>query len=97
MGLLDYRPNFRPTEGTPNDGAGEVKAEGKEPTPIQWRTLKEFETAGAKVAWGTADDIIPVIERWLKMQANGGPVHFHERDPHATAQQPRQMSGGRGG
>src|SRR5262249_23105131 len=63
----------------------EVKAEGEEPTVLQWRTLRETEDAGGKVAWGTAADIIRVIGTWLDRQARGGPVDWPETDPHATA------------
>ena len=61
----------------------ETKKPGAKPTPMQWKTLREFEAAGAKIAWGTADDIIPIITRWLDRQHNGGPVHTHETSPHA--------------
>lgn len=78
--------------------AVEVKKPGARPTPIQWRTLAEWQAAGAKIAWGTADDIIPIIERWLAYQAHGGAIHETEQSPNATIQQgARQMSGGRGG
>ena len=63
----------------------EVKAEKQYPTVLQWRTLREAEDAGAKIAWGTAADIIRVISRWLDRQAKGGPVHYIEHDPHALA------------
>lgn len=76
----------------------EVKRPGKELTPLQWKTLRETEQAGGRVAWGTADDIIPVIKRWLDRQARGRWMQEFETDPHATAQQgARQISGGRGG
>jgi hypothetical protein len=75
----------------------EVKKPGEEPTALQWKTLRETEEAGGKVAWGTADDIIPVINRWLRWCAFGGVTNYVETDPHATAQQSRQISGGRGG
>ena len=64
----------------------ETKAPGEEPTVLQWRTLREAEDAGAKIAWGTAADIIRVISRWLDRQAKGGPVHYVEHDPHAMVQ-----------
>ena len=75
----------------------EGKRPGAEPTPIQWSTLRQFEESGARVAWGTADDIIPVIERWMRYRAFGGHVAQTDTDPHATGQQGRQISGGRGG
>lgn len=75
----------------------EVKRPGERPTALQWRTLAQWQAAGARIAWGTADDIIPIIERWLAYQAHGGAVHETEQSPNATAQQPRQIPGGRGG
>jgi hypothetical protein len=36
----------------------EVKREGKEPTPIQWRRIEEVEAAGGFAFWGTAAKII---------------------------------------
>lgn len=36
----------------------EVKREGKEPTPIQWRRIQEVEAAGGFAFWGTAKKVI---------------------------------------
>ncbi len=44
----------------------EVKREGKEPTPIQWRRIREIEAAGGKAFWGTASKVIPEFEEWIK-------------------------------
>lgn len=44
----------------------EVKREGKEPTPIQWRRMSEVEAAGGKAFWGTAAKVIPEFEEWVK-------------------------------
>jgi len=62
----------------------EVKREGKEPTAIQNRRMQEILDAGGLVAWGTADDIIPVIDRWLRKRAFGGYVNETETDVHAA-------------
>lgn len=43
----------------------EVKREGKEPTPIQWRRIREIEQAGGKTFWGTAAKVIPEFEAWI--------------------------------
>lgn len=43
----------------------ELKKPGAEPTPQQYRTLKEAACADAQVVWGTADTIIAAIETWL--------------------------------
>ena len=52
----------------------EVKREGKEPTPSQWRRMREVEAAGGQAMWGTAAKVIPEIEAWLKKFAFGGPL-----------------------
>lgn len=44
----------------------EVKREGKEPTPIQWRRMREIEAAGGKAFWGTASKVIPEFEEWIR-------------------------------
>lgn len=43
----------------------EVKREGKEPTPIQWRRMAEVENAGGKPFWGTAAKVISEFETWI--------------------------------
>ncbi len=43
----------------------EVKREGKEPTTIQERRMKEIRLAGGQVIWGTAQKVI------LEMQTAG--------------------------
>lgn len=43
----------------------EVKREGKEPTAIQWRRIKEIEEAGGKAFWGTAEKVIGEFEQWI--------------------------------
>ena len=40
----------------------EVKREGKEPTAIQWRRMKEVTDAGGKAFWGTAAKVIPELK-----------------------------------
>jgi hypothetical protein len=44
----------------------EVKREGKEPTPIQYRRMAEVEAAGGKAFWGTASKVIPEFEVWIR-------------------------------
>lgn len=44
----------------------EVKREGKEPTPLQWKRIREIEAAGGKAFWGTAARVIPEIEQWIE-------------------------------
>lgn len=76
----------------------EVKREGKEPTPIQNNRMKEIVENGGKVAWGTAANIIPVIDYWLRVRAFGGAINDVNLNPYAgPVQQSRQISGGRGG
>jgi Holliday junction resolvase len=66
----------------------EVKREGKDPTPIQNRRMREIIENGGRVAWGTASDIIPVVQRWLTKRAFGG--SFDEvQDVHAAPMVPR--------
>jgi hypothetical protein len=43
----------------------EVKREGKEPTAIQDRRMKEMEAAGGQTFWGTAAKIISEFDEWL--------------------------------
>lgn len=43
----------------------EVKREGKEPTPIQQRRMREIEAVGGKTFWGTAARVIPLFEEWI--------------------------------
>lgn len=52
----------------------ELKKPGAEPTPAQYRTLKEAAVADCQVCWGTADVIIAAIEAWMRRRANGGLV-----------------------
>lgn len=40
----------------------EVKREGKEPTAIQERRMKEIRLAGGQVFWGTAQKVIPEMQ-----------------------------------
>lgn len=42
----------------------EVKREGKEPTALQWKRLREVKAAGGLATWGTARMIIAAIEKW---------------------------------
>lgn len=42
----------------------EVKREGKEPTPLQNKHLKEIEAAGGMTSWGVAAKVIHEIETW---------------------------------
>lgn len=44
----------------------EVKREGKEPTPIQWRRMREVEAAGGETFWGTAAKVVPEFEEWIR-------------------------------
>lgn len=44
----------------------EVKREGKEPTPIQWKRMREIEAAGGKTFWGVAEKVIREFEEWIK-------------------------------
>jgi hypothetical protein len=48
----------------------ETKRPGEEPTPRQWRTLREWEKSGACIAWGTATKIIAEIKVWLTYKAS---------------------------
>ncbi len=43
----------------------EVKRPGKEPTPIQYRRIKEIENAGGHAVAGTAETIIHELREWL--------------------------------
>lgn len=43
----------------------EVKREGKTPTPIQWRRIREIEISDGKTFWGTAAKVIPEFEAWI--------------------------------
>lgn len=43
----------------------EVKREGKEPTPIQWKRMREIEAAGGKCFWGVAEKVIGEMKVWL--------------------------------
>jgi hypothetical protein len=40
----------------------EVKREGKEPTPLQWRRIHEVEEAGGFAFWGTAEKVIAELK-----------------------------------
>lgn len=42
----------------------EVKRAGKEPTPIQWKRIREVEASGGKAFWGTGEKVIPEFEQW---------------------------------
>lgn len=44
--------------------AMEVKREGKEPTILQYKRIKEIIEAGGCATWGTADKVIGEIENW---------------------------------
>lgn len=44
----------------------EVKRDGKEPTPLQMRRMKDIEAAGGKTFWGTAGKVIPEFETWIR-------------------------------
>lgn len=61
----------------------EVKAEGEEPTPQQYRTLKEFALADAQVVWGTADVIIAAIQTWLQNRVGTREVGKVQSNVHA--------------
>jgi Holliday junction resolvase len=39
----------------------EVKREGKEPTPIQWKRMEEIQKAGGRTAYGTAAMVIETL------------------------------------
>lgn len=56
----------------------EVKREGKEPTPIQWKRIKEVEVAGGKTAWGVATKIITEIETWRRINGLVAPNALQE-------------------
>jgi hypothetical protein len=43
----------------------EVKRDGKSPTELQARRMKEIETAGGKTFWGTAAKVIPEFRAWV--------------------------------
>ena len=43
----------------------EVKRPGKEPTPIQYRRMKEVREAGGRAIAGTAEVVIAELTRWL--------------------------------
>lgn len=43
----------------------EVKRPSKEPTPIQWKRMREIEAAGGKAFWGTAEKVIAEFEAWI--------------------------------
>jgi hypothetical protein len=43
----------------------EVKREGKEPTPIQYRRMAEVEAAGGKAFWGASAKVISEFEDWI--------------------------------
>jgi hypothetical protein len=47
----------------------EVKAPGQKPTPRQIRTLEEVDDAEGIAIWGTADQIISVIQSVLRQAA----------------------------
>ena len=42
----------------------EIKREGKEPTAIQNRRMKEIREAGGVAFWGTAEKVIKEFEDW---------------------------------
>lgn len=42
----------------------EVKREGKQPTALQCKRIREVHDAKGKATWGTAERIIADIERW---------------------------------
>lgn len=44
----------------------EVKREGKQPTALQWRRIKEVRAAAGLATWGTARMIIAAIEKWRR-------------------------------
>jgi hypothetical protein len=44
----------------------EVKREGKEPTALQARRMREIEEAGGLAVAGTAEKVIGVIEAWRR-------------------------------
>lgn len=52
----------------------EVKREGKEPTPLQDKRLKEVEAAGGMTTWGVAAKVIHKIETWRHEHALMRPV-----------------------
>lgn len=45
----------------------EVKREGKEPTVLQARMLREIEASGGAAFWGTAEKVISEIKLCLNM------------------------------
>ena len=46
----------------------EVKRPGKEkePTPLQWRRMREIEEHGGKAFWGTAEKVCTEMEAWVR-------------------------------
>jgi Holliday junction resolvase len=48
----------------------EIKREGKEPTVIQARRIKEIQNSGGQATWGTATKIIAEIKVWLTYRAS---------------------------
>ena len=44
----------------------EVKREGKAPTVLQERRMREIEAAGGKTFWGTAAKVIPEFKAWIE-------------------------------
>lgn len=44
----------------------EVKRPGKEPTPLQWRRMREIEENGGKAFWGTAEKVCTEMEAWAR-------------------------------
>lgn len=61
----------------------EVKKPGAEPTPQQYRTLKEAALADAQVVWGTADVIIAAIQAWLANRVGTREVGKIQSNVHA--------------
>lgn len=45
----------------------EIKRAGKQPTPLQWKRIREVEASGGKAFWGTAEKVIPEFEQWRKI------------------------------
>ena len=62
----------------------ELKREGKKPTAIQNLRMQEIVKAGGNVAWGTATDVIPILERWMRRRAFGSSINEIETDVHAA-------------
>lgn len=50
--------------------AVEVKRPGKEPTPLQWRRIREIQNNGGFAAWGTGDMIIKQFNAWRRRLAD---------------------------